>query len=81
MHTPVRPSICGSGANATIHTVAVVKNGRGFVAHNVNGSGRPSVPCESITELIRRINGGRARGIALIGVSCGTGGAPAEGCV
>ena len=58
-----------------IHTVAVVKNGRGFVAHNVNGSGRPSVPCESITELIRRINGGRARGIALIGVSCGTGGA------
>ena len=24
MNIPIRPSICGSGANATIHTVAVV---------------------------------------------------------
>ncbi len=52
-----------------VHTVAVSKDAAGFTAHNVYGSGRVVGPCAGLSELIGGINGGRAKGIALIGVS------------
>lgn len=58
----------GSDIMKEIHTVNISKDDNGFTAHNVTGNGRALGPCSNITELMGRMNGGRAKGISLIGI-------------
>lgn len=52
-----------------IHTVNISKDDSGsFIAHNVYCNGKIVGPCSTVTELIGQMNGGRAKGISLIGI-------------
>lgn len=52
-----------------VHTVNISKEGGKYLAHNVYCNGKVVGPEASVTGLIGKMNGGRAKGISLIGVS------------
>ena len=52
-----------------VHTVSITKQPEGYVAHNVYCNGKVIGPCKSVTELIGCFNGGKSKGISLIGIS------------
>lgn len=54
-----------------VHTVNISKEGGKYIAHNVYCNGKVVGPEASVTGLIGKMNGGRAKGISLIGVSKG----------
>lgn len=49
-----------------IHSIYISREHGKLVAHNVYGNGRVVGPYASLSELLRNINGGKARGIALV---------------
>lgn len=51
-----------------VHTVNISKESGKYTAHNAACNGRVVGPCASVSEVIRSINGGRAKGISLIGI-------------
>lgn len=51
-----------------IHTIHISRDAAGFTAHNVYCNGSLVGPVKTISDLIRSINKGKARGICLIGV-------------
>ena len=51
-----------------VHTIHISKEKQQYTGHNVYCDGRVVGPCDSIKELLSRINGGKAKGIALIGI-------------
>ncbi len=51
-----------------IHTVCLTRSPAGYVAHNAGG-GRPAPPRPSVAGVIAALPGGRAKGLALLGVS------------
>jgi hypothetical protein len=51
-----------------VHTVFLSRENGALWAHNVYGDGRVLGPCGSVPDLLRKINGGRAKGIALIAI-------------
>lgn len=52
-----------------VHTVNISKEGGKYVAHNVYCNGKVVGPDATVKELISHMNGGKAKGISLIGVS------------
>lgn len=52
-----------------VHTVNISKEDGKFVAHNVYCNGKIVGPSATVKELIANMNGGKAKGISLIGVS------------
>ncbi len=52
-----------------VHTVNISKEGGKYTAHNVYCNGQVVGPYNSISEVIKNINKGLAKGISLIGVS------------
>lgn len=52
-----------------VHTVNISKEDGKFVAHNVYCNGKVVGPNATIKELIANMNGGKVKGISLIGVS------------
>ena len=51
-----------------VHTVNISKKDKKFTAHNVYCNGKVLGPFDSVTETIRNINKGKAKGISLIGI-------------
>lgn len=51
-----------------VHTVNISKEGGKFTAHNVYCNGKVVGPYASVSEVIRNINHGKAKGISLIGI-------------
>lgn len=51
-----------------IHTIHISKKGSIFTAHNVYCNGKTVGPFTDFNELVKNINGGKAKGISLIGV-------------
>ena len=51
-----------------VHTVNISKENNKFTAHNVYCNGAVVGPFSSVSEVIRNINGGKAKGISLIGI-------------
>ncbi len=51
-----------------VHTVCITHSKKGYTAHNVYCDGTVVGPYKTIDELIASINGGRAKGISLIGI-------------
>ena len=51
-----------------VHTIHISKEKQQYTGHNVYCDGSVVGPCDSIKELLSRINGGKAKGIALIGI-------------
>ena len=51
-----------------IHTVNVSKSDGKYTAHNVYCNGQIVGPFDSISEIIKNINSGKAKGISLIGI-------------
>ncbi len=52
-----------------VHTVNISKEGGKYLAHNVYCNGKVVGPEASVKDLIGKMNGGKAKGISLIGVS------------
>ena len=52
-----------------VHTVNISKEGGKYIAHNVYCNGKVVGPSSTVKELIGKMNGGKAKGISLIGVS------------
>ena len=52
-----------------VHTVNISKEGGKYLAHNVYCNGKVVGPSSTVKELIAGMNGGKAKGISLIGVS------------
>ncbi len=52
-----------------VHTVNISKEGGKYIAHNVYCNGKVVGPNATVKELIANMNGGKAKGISLIGVS------------
>ena len=56
----------GSDITDQVHTICITKNDRGdLIGHNVTG-GRATMPCKSVTEMLRKAHQDNAVGIALI---------------
>ena len=53
---------------AQIHTIAITKANGKYYVHN-NSSNPPSIGYNSITDVLAKINGGRAKDIFLIGIN------------
>ncbi len=51
-----------------IHTVHISKTDDMYIAHNVYCNGKTVGPYPSLSNLIQNINGGKAKGISLIGI-------------
>lgn len=51
-----------------VHTVNISKEAGKYTAHNVYCNGKVVGPYNSVSEVIKNINGGKAKGISLIGV-------------
>lgn len=51
-----------------VHTVNISKADGKFTAHNVYCNGKVVGPYASVSEVIKNINGGKAKGISLIGI-------------
>lgn len=51
-----------------VHTVNIEIKDKNFIAHNVYGDGTVIGPLPTLSNVIKAINGGRAKGIALIGI-------------
>lgn len=51
-----------------VHTVCITKSDEGFIAHNVYCNGKIVGPAKNLMELIGSFNGGKAKGISLIGI-------------
>lgn len=51
-----------------VHTVNISKENGQFTAHNVYCNGMVVGPYKSVSEVIKNINGGKAKGISLIGI-------------
>ena len=51
-----------------VHTIHISKEKQQYTGHNVYCDGRIVGPCASIQELLGQINGGKAKGIAMIGI-------------
>lgn len=51
-----------------IHTIHISKKGSMFTAHNVYCNGKVVGPFTDFDELMKNINGGKAKGISLIGI-------------
>jgi len=64
-----------------VHTVNISRESGGYVAHNVYCDGRLVGPCGSVMELIGQMNGGRVKGISLIGLLREEKGGNLKGCV
>ena len=58
----------GSDIRREVHTVHISKNNGSYTAHNVYCNGTVVGPYHILSELIKNINRGRAKGIALIGI-------------
>lgn len=58
----------GNDIRKEVHTVHISKNNGSYTAHNVYCNGTVVGPYPILSELIRNINRGRAKGIALIGI-------------
>jgi len=52
-----------------VHTVNISKEKSQYVAHNVYCNGKVVGPCSTVRELMAQMNGGRVKGISIIGVS------------
>ena len=52
-----------------VHTVCVTREKDGYYAHNVYCDGTVVGPCKTIMQMLSDINGGRSKGISLIGIS------------
>ena len=52
-----------------VHTVNISKENGKYTAHNVYCNGKVVGPYATVTEVIKNINGGKAKGISLIGVN------------
>lgn len=52
-----------------VHTVNISKDGESYTAHNVYCNGKTVGPYKSVSELIKNINSGKAKGISLIGIT------------
>lgn len=52
-----------------IHTISITSDENGFWAHNVSGNGQPFGPKENLEDMRNTLNQGKAKMIALIGVS------------
>ena len=51
-----------------VHTILISKEKQQYTGHNVYCDGRVVGPCASVKDLLGQINGGKAKGIAMIGV-------------
>ena len=51
-----------------VHTVNISKKDKKYTAHNVYCNGKVLGPFDSVSETIKNINGGKAKGISLIGI-------------
>ena len=51
-----------------IHTIAITKEKRGLLGHNVYGNGKVVGPENSLTNLMKQIHHGNSKGISLIGI-------------
>lgn len=58
----------GEDISKEVHTVNISKEHGGLVAHNVYCNGATVGPAATVTELIARMNNGKAKGISLIGI-------------
>jgi len=54
-----------------VHTICISKENGMYTGHNVHCNGVVVGPYPTVTELIGHINGGRAKGISLIGIKKG----------
>lgn len=61
----------GQDLEQQIHTIHISKETDGYVAHNTYCNGLLVGPYPTITELVRNIHHGKAKGISLIGISKG----------
>lgn len=52
-----------------VHTVNISKDNGKFTAHNVYCNGKAVGPYASVSEVLKNINGGKAKGISLIGIN------------
>lgn len=52
-----------------VHTVNISKEGGRYIAHNVYCNGKVVGSEASVMGLVGKMNGGKAKGISLIGVS------------
>lgn len=52
-----------------VHTVNISKEKNQYIAHNVYCNGKVVGPCSTVRELMGQMNGGRVKGISMIGVS------------
>ncbi len=52
-----------------VHTVNISKEKGQYLAHNVYCNGKVVGPCKSVKELMGQMNGGKVKGISMIGVS------------
>ena len=59
----------GMDIRRQVHTVSITRGPDGYTAHNVYCDGRTEGPYSTVGELIRGINGGRAKPIILYGIS------------
>ena len=59
----------GSDISQEVHTVNISKDAGKFTAHNVYCNGKVVGPYASVSEVIKNINGGKAKGISLIGIN------------
>ncbi len=51
-----------------VHTINISKKDKKYIAHNVYCNGKVLGPFDSVSETIRNINKGKAKGISLIGI-------------
>lgn len=58
----------GNDISQEVHTVNISKKDKKYTAHNVYCNGKVLGPFDSVSETIRNINQGKAKGISLIGI-------------
>ena len=54
-----------------VHTINISKDCEMYTAHNVYCNGKVVGPCACVSEVIKNINGEKAKGISLIGIKKG----------
>lgn len=58
----------GKDISKMIHTIAITKAPDGLIAHNVHCDGRVHGPYKSVSEVLEKTSGGRAKGIYIVGI-------------
>lgn len=51
-----------------VHTICITKENNKYIAHNTYGNGCVVGPCDTYSQLISLIHGGKTKGICLIGI-------------